>query len=94
MTGRLPFTLAPLDGEPFGLWLHAYAARLAMSPGHLAETLGMPARQPLPAVQGRALRRTSRLRRTARDRRPASSRRHPRSPAGAGNHQRPPRRPP
>jgi hypothetical protein len=45
MTGRLPFTLAPLDGEPFGLWLHAYAARLAMSPGHLAETLGMPARQ-------------------------------------------------
>jgi hypothetical protein len=45
MTGRLPFTLAPLDGEPFGVWLHAYAARLAMSPGHLAETLGMPARQ-------------------------------------------------
>lgn len=45
MTGRLPFTLAPLDGEPFGLWLHAYAARLAMNPGHLAEALGMPARQ-------------------------------------------------
>jgi hypothetical protein len=45
MTGRLPFTLAPLDGEPFGLWLHAYAARLAMSPGHLAQALGMPARQ-------------------------------------------------
>jgi TniQ/Bacterial regulatory helix-turn-helix protein, lysR family len=45
MTGRLPFTLAPLDGEPFGLWLHAYAARLAMRPGHLAEALGMPARQ-------------------------------------------------
>ena len=39
---RLPFTLTPLDGEPFGLWLHAYAARLAMSPGHLAEALGMP----------------------------------------------------
>lgn len=45
MTGRLPFTLAPLDGEPFGLWLHAYAARLAVNPGHLAEALGMPARQ-------------------------------------------------
>jgi Bacterial regulatory helix-turn-helix protein, lysR family/TniQ len=45
MTGRLPFTLAPLDGEPFEVWLHAYAARLAMSPGHLAEALGMPARQ-------------------------------------------------
>jgi hypothetical protein len=44
MTGRLPFTLAPLDGEPFGLWLYAYAARLAMSPGHPAEALGMPAR--------------------------------------------------
>ena len=44
MTGRLPFTLVPLDGEPFGLWLHAYAARLAMKPGHLAEALGMPAR--------------------------------------------------
>jgi TniQ/Bacterial regulatory helix-turn-helix protein, lysR family len=42
MTGRLPFTLGLLDGEPFGLWLHAYAARLAMSPGHLAEALGMP----------------------------------------------------
>jgi len=45
MTGRLPFTLAPLDGEPFGLWLHTYAARLAMNPRHLAEALGMPARQ-------------------------------------------------
>ena len=45
MTGQLPFTLAPLDGEPFGVWLHAYAARLAMNPGHLAEALGMPARQ-------------------------------------------------
>jgi hypothetical protein len=45
MTTRLPFTLIPLDGEPFDLWLHAYAARLALSPGHLAEALGMPSRQ-------------------------------------------------
>jgi len=45
MTGRLPFTLIPLDGEPFDLWLHAYAARLALSPGHLAEALGMHGRQ-------------------------------------------------
>jgi hypothetical protein len=45
MTTRLPFTLIPLDGEPFDLWLHAYAARLALSPGHLAEALGMPGRQ-------------------------------------------------
>jgi hypothetical protein len=49
MTNRLPFTLIPLDGEPFGLWLHAYAARLALSPGHLAEALGMPGRQAAPA---------------------------------------------
>ena len=45
MRTRLPFTLIPLDGEPSGLWLHAYAARLALSPGHLAEALGIPGRQ-------------------------------------------------
>lgn len=45
MTTRLPFTLIPLDGEPFDLWLHAYAARLALSPGHLAEALGIPGGQ-------------------------------------------------
>jgi hypothetical protein len=45
MTTRLPFTLTPLDGEPFDLWLHAYTASLAMSPGHLAKALGMPGRQ-------------------------------------------------
>jgi hypothetical protein len=45
MTSRLPFTLTPLDGEPFDVWLHAYAARLAMIPAHLAEALGMPARR-------------------------------------------------
>jgi Bacterial regulatory helix-turn-helix protein, lysR family/TniQ len=44
MTSRLPFTLTPLDGEPFDIWLYAYAARLAMIPAHLAEALGMPAR--------------------------------------------------
>jgi hypothetical protein len=42
---RLPFTLTPLDGEPFGLWLHAYAAHLALAPGDLAEALGLPSRQ-------------------------------------------------
>jgi hypothetical protein len=45
MTSRLPFTLTPLDEEPFDLWLHAYAARLAVNPGHLAEALGIPGRQ-------------------------------------------------
>jgi TniQ/Bacterial regulatory helix-turn-helix protein, lysR family len=45
MTSRLPFTLTPLDEEPLGLWLHAYAARLAVNPGHLAEALGIPGRQ-------------------------------------------------
>jgi hypothetical protein len=50
MTTRLPFTLIPLDGEPFDLWLHAYAARPALSPGHLAEALGMPGRQDHQAV--------------------------------------------
>jgi hypothetical protein len=45
MSTRLPFTLNPLDGEPFDLWLHAYAARLATSPGRLTEALGIPGRQ-------------------------------------------------
>lgn len=44
MTSRLPFTLTPLDGEPFEMWLHAYAARLALPPAHLAEALGIPRR--------------------------------------------------
>jgi hypothetical protein len=44
MISQLPFTLTPLDGEPFDVWLDAYAARLAMTPGHLAEALGMPGR--------------------------------------------------
>jgi hypothetical protein len=58
MTGSLPFTLAPLDGEPFEVWLHAYAARLDMSADHLAAALELPSRpasglltEPLPAQQ-------------------------------------------
>lgn len=58
MTGRLPFTLAPLDGEPFEVWLHAYAARLDMSADHLAALLGLAGRpvhgqvtEPSPAQQ-------------------------------------------
>ena len=41
MTTRLPFTLTPLEGEPFEVWLHAYAARLALPPDHLAAALGL-----------------------------------------------------
>jgi hypothetical protein len=44
VTIRLPFTLTPLDGEPFEVWLHAYAARLSMRAGQLAGLLGLPAR--------------------------------------------------
>lgn len=44
MTVRLPFTLAPLDGEPFEVWLHAYAARLNLRADQLAGPLGLPAR--------------------------------------------------
>jgi hypothetical protein len=58
MTGRLPFTLTPLDGEPFEVWLHAYAARLDTSADHLAAALGLPGRpahgqvtEPSPAQQ-------------------------------------------
>jgi hypothetical protein len=45
VTARLPFTLTPLDGEPFEVWLHAYAARLAMAPDQLADVLGLPSRR-------------------------------------------------
>ena len=58
MTGRLPFTLTPLDGEPFEVWLHAYAARLDMGADQLAAILGLPGRpvhgqvaEPSPAQQ-------------------------------------------
>lgn len=44
MTIQLPFTLTPLDGEPFEVWLHAYAACLTMRAGQLAILLGLPAR--------------------------------------------------
>ena len=42
MTVRLPFTLTPLDGEDFVTWLHAYAARLEVTPEELADALGLP----------------------------------------------------
>jgi molybdenum-dependent DNA-binding transcriptional regulator ModE len=42
MTSRLPFTLTSLDGEPFEMWLHAYAARLDMSADQLAGLIGLP----------------------------------------------------
>lgn len=42
MTVRLPYTLTPLDGEDFGAWLHAYAARLDITPEELADALGLP----------------------------------------------------
>jgi hypothetical protein len=45
VTARLPFALAPLDEELFEVWLHAYAARLAMAPDQLADALGLPARR-------------------------------------------------
>lgn len=51
MTSQLPFTLAPLDGEPFGVWLHAYAARLTLTPGHLAGKLGLPCPSRGPAAR-------------------------------------------
>jgi hypothetical protein len=41
---RLPFTLAPLEGEPFEVWLHAYAARMSHTPQRLAAVLGLPGR--------------------------------------------------
>lgn len=62
MTSRLPFTLAPLDGEPFEVWLHAYAARLDMSADSLAAVLGLAGRpvygqvtEPPPAQQAAIL---------------------------------------
>lgn len=58
MTSRLPFTLTPLDGEPFEVWLHVYAARLEMGTDQLAALLGLPGRpvhgqatKPSPAQQ-------------------------------------------
>lgn len=42
MTVRLPYTLTPLDGENFVTWLHAYAARLDVTPEELADALGLP----------------------------------------------------
>lgn len=41
-TPQLPFTLTPLPGESFDSWLEAYAARLQVSVGELADTIGLP----------------------------------------------------
>jgi hypothetical protein len=38
----LPFTLSPLPGESFDSWFEAYAARLQLSTGDLADALGLP----------------------------------------------------
>jgi hypothetical protein len=38
---RLPFTLTPLPGEPFGLWWHTYAAALEVTRSELAEAIGI-----------------------------------------------------
>ncbi|MFD8500983.1 TniQ family protein [Amycolatopsis sp. NPDC059657] len=43
MTTRLPFTLAPLPAEPFGLWWHTYAIRLGVTRADLADAAGLPA---------------------------------------------------
>ena len=42
MTARLPFTLTPHEGQDFVAWLHAYAARLDVTPAVLAGVLGLP----------------------------------------------------
>ena len=50
MTPRLPFTLTPLPGEPFGLWWHTYACALGVTRSDLAKTVGIPTGQaPNPA---------------------------------------------
>src|SRR4051794_39661103 len=46
MNNRLPFTLTPLTGEPFGLWWHTYAARLGVTRTELAHAIGIPATTP------------------------------------------------
>lgn len=46
MITRLPFTLAPLPGEPFGLWWHTYAIRLGIPRTDLARATGIPVGTP------------------------------------------------
>jgi len=41
MTARLPFTLTPHEGQDFVAWLHAYAARLDVTPAVLAGAIGL-----------------------------------------------------
>ena len=42
MTVRIPFTLNPLEGQGLASWLDAYAASLDVTPGELADALGLP----------------------------------------------------
>lgn len=42
MSARLPFTLTPLPGEPFGLWWHTYASSLQTTSRDLAHAVGLP----------------------------------------------------
>ncbi|MDX8143284.1 TniQ family protein [Lentzea sp. BCCO 10_0061] len=46
MITRIPFTLAPLPGEPFGLWWHTYALRLGVTRAELAHAAGIPSGMP------------------------------------------------
>lgn len=48
MTGRLPFTLTPLPGEPFGLWWLTYAVRLGVTRTELAHAAGISATPRVP----------------------------------------------
>lgn len=42
MMTRLPFALSPLEGQGFGAWMEAYADRLDVAPGQLADAMGLP----------------------------------------------------
>lgn len=46
MNRSLPFTLAPLDAEPFGLWWHAYAVAFGVTRTELAQAVGIPTDRP------------------------------------------------
>jgi len=55
MTGRFPFTLPPLPDEPFGLWWHTYAARLAVTTTELTRAAGLPTDRPPERQHARAI---------------------------------------
>ena len=42
MTVRLPFTLTPAPGQDLAGWLDAYASRLGVTAGELADAVGLP----------------------------------------------------